>query len=245
MRKHIRKTLLCLCIFLLMALVGCSYREFEDSIRDKAAKGDGDYANEAEIPEETGENIPGSEKEPEESEQQNAVGAVGDTIRLAYDPESGEVLAYTLEKVETGISMEELGLVPEDFDDASIFDEKGVLKESADCQLVVVTVTVKNVNVDLERLRQQTGEQDPLFIEMFAGSESNILHPDGPFLLEACCFTEHPENIQDFYKFSLEKEEEMTARVGWLVPNEMLEEPFYYVIGAGLESKSYQYFLLN
>ena len=37
----------------------------------------------------------------------------------------------------------------------------------------------------------------------------------------------------------------MTARVGWLVPNEMLEEPFYYVIGAGLESKSYQYFLLN
>lgn len=237
--------LLCLTFSVFFVLIGCSYREFEDSIRHKDAEGNDDYENRVEIPmENDGEPLEGYE-ETVNKERENAAGKVGDSIQVDFwmDPEGA--LQYTLEKVEMGIDIEALGVSVEDFRDASILEETGQIKESADCQLLVATITVKNVNIDTKAVQEEIEGEYPFFIETFAGSESNILDPDGPFLLEACCFVNHPEKMQDFYKFTLEEGEELSTKVGWLVTNAMLEEPFYYIISGGQATEFYQYFKLN
>lgn len=244
-KNGFKYVLLCLAFSVLFALIGCSYRELEDSIRRKGTEGADDYENRAEIPKENDKEASKDGEEPEDKEGESAVGKVGDSIWSEFGMGTEGSLQYTLEKVEMGTSLEELGLSAEDFKDPSIFTEDGQIKESADRQLVVAAITVKNINIDAESARKEIGEEHPFCIELFAGSESNILNPDGPFLLEACCFVDHPEKMQDFYKFTLGEGEELSTRVGWLVSNAMLEEPFYYIISGGQAAESYQYFQLN
>lgn len=238
------KTLLCL-IVLSLGISGCSYKDWEDSVHNSLqgnAKETDNYVNTASIPDAESE----STSEYSEYKNTDRVYEVGETI-TSIDVIGNEV-QYTLKNVEIFDSIQELGISSEDFISTSLIGNSGEILEKdgeKNC-FIAVSVTVKNCNIDISQTPQG---QYPMLIEMRSGSESNILSTDGPFLEYAVYFSGHPEMAgdenKDYYGFSLEKDAEMDAVIGWIIPQKMLEEPYYYIISGSGGAENYQYFLLN
>ncbi len=239
-----KKAILCIVIStVLLGSSGCSYKEVEDSLRS-ALKGEktndlvSDYVNEATI------NNSADDKN-------KNVFYVGDTIKSTFDypDESGNIVSedevwYTLNKVDIVKNINELGISTKEFRAAFSNEDKiadnGELE--SDYSFVVATVSVKNISAtDVD-----PDSNNNMLIEWMAGPASGILDSAGPVALEAAYFSGHDEkNKKDYLKFNLEAGKEKVYAVGWVVPDEMLEEPFYYVIGAAYSAEYYQYFLLN
>lgn len=225
-----RKLIITVCSLCLVGgISGCSsYRELEDSVReyiegdapDEFVEVDTEYENKSDV---TDDNVAG----------------IGDTI--AFSDAEGGTMQYTLESVKFLDCLDGTGLKREDFCDPSKINENGNLVEADEKTLVLISVMVKNVNINIEDIE----EENPFIIEPLAGSESNIKHPDGPFLEELDYFSGHADSIQDYYKFTLQEGEEMEVVLAWIVPNEMLEEPFYYMIGSSSGTEFSKFFQLN
>lgn len=173
-----------------------------------------------------------------EPERRNEVFYLGDTITHEFFGMKSE---YTLEKVDVVDNINDLGISREDVveflrDQISEAGEPDTVQPS---KFVVVTVKVKNVNID-----PNDNEQNwMLCMDSRAGCESGILAEGGSMSLEGCYYSAHMEG-DDYWRYSLGIGEEMTVQVGWIVPEEQLEEPFYYIIGSGA-AELYQYFRLN
>lgn len=89
-----------------------------------------------------------------------------------------------------------------------------------------------------------------LFIEECVGFKDGIEDPNGPWLLYASYFSEHPpldqNNGEDYSTFLLAIGDEMDASVGWFVPTDQLEkEPLFYIIGYSGMPEDFQYFELK
>lgn len=239
-----KKALLCF-LSISLGINGCSYKKWEDSVH-KSLQGDAnqaeDYVNPASIPN-TASASPSTHSA---SDSSGVVRQVGETITCI--DVMGDEVQYTLHDVEIVDSIHELGISSEDLINTSLIGSNGkILEKDGDKNcFVAVNVTVKNCNIDISQTPQG---QYPMLIEMCSGSESNILSEDGPFLEYAVYFNGHPEmdgdENKDYYGFSLEKGEEMDAMIGWIIPQKMLEEPFYYIISGSGTAENYQYFLLN
>ena len=230
------------CITLISA-TGCSYREFEDSLRS-ALKGETTEAEEnvrtASINTET------------DGEKEKNVYYVGDTVKFGCEnvDEAGNItfedeVWYTLNKVDIVKDVNELGISMADF--SSSFSNKDKISAEGKLQegysFIGINVTIKNIgdtSVDPD-----SGHN--LFIEDYAAPESGISNQEGIFGVEGAYFSGHDENRERYYdRFSLAVGEEKTYTVGWVVADSMLEEPFYYIIDNGnLDATQKQYFLLN
>ena len=225
-----------------LGTAGCSYMEFETSLRS-ALKGEesrvSDYVNEASLNTDS------------DDEKEKNVYYVGDTIKSAfeYPDESGNIISedevwYTLDKVDIVRNVTELGISMDDFSNS--FSNEDRISDDGKVQegysFVAVNVTIKNINdtdVDID-------SNHNMYIDCFAGTQSGILDPAGAVMLECAYFSGHDEEkVKNYYAFSLDVGQEGDYTVGWVVPDEMLEEPFYYVIGTAYSAEYYQYFLLN
>ena len=230
-------------IILSMSFVSCSYKEFEDSLRNPkqevSEKETEQYTNQASI-------IDTDEITNEETTKNGNTALPKETIISSR--EDGEI-QYTLNRTEIVQNIKDLNLALEDFsfvDDAPIDDSGNVLDHDGERNYFMAAyITVKNCNIDTSS--EET--EYPLQIEMCSGSESNILAADGPFLNYAVYFSAHPKDEENmkksYYNFQLEPGTEMEVVVGWIVSESMLEEPYYYVINSFGEPEGYQYFLLN
>ena len=231
-----KKAIICIVISAaLLGTSGCSYKEFEDSLRS-ALKGEktsdlpSDYVNEASINNST------------DDEDKN-VFYVGDTIISTFDypDESGNIISenevwYTLNKVDIVKNINELGISTKEF--GGSFSNEGKISDNgeleSDYSFVLATVSVKNISVT---------DVDPdsdynMLIESMAGTASGILDPEGSVTLEAAYFSGHDgKNEKDYLKFNLEAGKEKIYTVGWVVPDEMLEEPFYYINGSAYSAE--------
>lgn len=184
-----------------------------------------------------------------ETEGKNGVFYVGDTITDAMygpTPEERRKTEYTLKKVDIVENINDVGIAWADLMPGSEQNkilESGELDTAEPSKFVVVTVNLKNINIDPNSDSAMVCQM----ISSTSGCESGILNESGAEFLEACYFSAHPqENMQqDYYRYSLDIGEEMEVRVGWIVPDAQLEEPFYYVLGSWGMPEDYQYFRLN
>lgn len=237
MRK--KKAIICIVISAaLLGTSGCSYKEFEDSLRS-ALKGEktsdlpSDYVNEASINTE------------DDGEKDKNVYYVGDTIK-SENPVFGEEVWYTLNNVNIVKDVNELGISMADF--STSFSNRDKISEEGKLQegysFIAANVSVKNIRGTY--VHEETG--DNMEIEWQAAAETGILDPTGIVGLELAYFSGHNENRERYYYwFSLPVGEEETYTVGWVVSDQMLKEPFYYIIQGGDtgDTTKNQYFLLN
>ncbi|SDZ68277.1 hypothetical protein SAMN05421736_13322 [Evansella caseinilytica] len=220
---------------LTILLSACSYKEFEDSLKDsfnKEMERD-EIINTSTIPERSSE------------DEESGLFFVGDTISITDS--DNETVEYTLQQVHFSENIHELGLKKEDFTDRSLIDDNGDIHTGY--QLVTIDVKVKNIDY---KGFEFDDEQDKAFlcIEPTIGFREDIEAPDGPWTLEASYFSEHQPLDQDrgkkYYWFYLGLGEEIEATVGWFVPADQIkEDPLYYIIGSGGNAEDYLYFQLT
>lgn len=227
-----RKLITAVCMMCLGSmLTGCtSYMEMEDSLKSNIIE---------EQVEKNEENETETEWENKADVSEETTAGIGDTIE--FTDIEGKIMQYTLEDVKIVTNLNEVGLSTKEFAGGITVGEDGCIEDAEENSLIVITVKVKNINIDLENVE----EEYPLCIEMCAGNESNIKNPDGPFMLEANYFSKHPDGLNEYYMYYLEKGEEMEAKIAWLVPNDLLEEPFYWVIGNSYSTEYFKFFQLN
>lgn len=222
-------TVCLMCLIMILNITGCaSYKELEDSIREDAA----DEILSDEIP---GEDQIDTEYENRSDVSDKNIFKPGEMME--YTSLFGETMQYTLEQVELFEKTEELPFsIDECLNPARVERELS----TGDNLMVLLTIKVKNINIEL-----QNTWDGVLYIESFAGSESNIKYPDGPWMLEAEYFSEGMDKERDYYKYILEKGSEKEMKIAWSVPKTLLEEPFYWVIGSGGDTANYKFFQLN
>lgn len=235
-----------LSIILVMGLTSCSYKNFEDSLKnwnqEVSESTEKNYINPASISD-------NKEKENGDTERKNESNVFRQKETVTITSWNGGQIQYTLNKVEVVQNIHDLNLSLEDFN----FPEKPPIGESGKIMdsdgeknyFVAAYVTVKNCSVEINDAETEY----PLIIDPCSGSQSNILTSDGPFLNYAVYFSAHPQDkeIMDkkYYFFKLEPDSEMEVVIGWIVSESMLAEPYYYVMNAVGNPEEYQYFLLN
>lgn len=230
MLKPRKVSIIFLCM-LTVLLSACSYKEFEDSMRSKINnKGEEQYNNPSIIPDSASES------------DEEALFSIGDTITYTFDDQS---IQYTLNQVHVLDNINDLDLNIDDFADKDLIAGDGVIEDTY--RFVAVDVTVKNI--DFEGDDSEVDEPN-LFIESLVGFKEGIEDPDGPFVLYASYFSEHPpldqNHGQDYYQFSLSFDSEMNATIGWFLPTDQLEEDtLYYIIGGEGSPEYFRYFELN
>lgn len=220
----------------LLLLSACSYKEFEDSVRNKVNKKDDneEYNNPASLSSNDNSNTPNAEEA--------SYLSIGDTITYTFVDQSFQ---YTLHKVDVVDNIHDLGLELQDFYQTDLIEENGVVKDNY--RFVAVDVTVKNI--DFEGY-VQIDDEPILFIESLVGFKDGIEDPDGPFAIPASYFSEHPPMDQnsgeDYYQFPLAFGSEINATVGWFVPSEELsEDTLFYIIGGASHPEDFQYFIME
>src|SRR5690625_77191 len=225
-------------IFLCMLTVilsACSYKEFEDSLRDKTInKGDEQYINPSSVPDYS--------PDAEEESDGEILFSVGDTIIDTFDSQS---VQYSLNQAYILDNINDLDLGVDDFADSSLILEDGSIEEPY--QFVAVDITVKNISFEGYDLEV---DEPTLFIEALVGFKDGIEDPDGPFVIYASYFSEHPpldqNHGQDYYQYNLSIDNEMNTIIGWFLPTEQLnEDTLYYIIGGEGSPEYFQYFELN
>ncbi|MBU5595004.1 hypothetical protein KQI76_07480 [Amphibacillus sp. MSJ-3] len=220
---------LCLIFSLLTA---CSYREFEDSLKQELNNDEDVHVNEAIVPE-----------QPAEDEEDDGLFFIGDTIARGG-------VEYTLNDVRISKNINEVGLDKVDFFWQDQIEDNGDIESGY--KLVTVDVTVKNINyTDYELRTNPDLERDKpnLFIESYIGFKDDLEDPNGPFIIETSYFSEHPpieqDQWNDYYQFLLDHGEEVDAIVGWIVPIDQLnEESLYYLNGSEGRAEDQQYFYI-
>ncbi|MCZ0703981.1 hypothetical protein J2T56_002216 [Natronobacillus azotifigens] len=222
MRKT--RSILGLCIIVLL-LSACSYKEFEDSLRNKLDNDEEvEYTNPTSIPENYSEN------------EEEGLFTIGDTVTTHNNAEQ-----YTLHKVQALTNINEADLELTDFfKNVSLIKDNGDIDQ--DYQLVLIDLTVKNL---ASRLFKDESDVPILYIGYSAGFKSEIEDPNGPFFTEISYFSGQQKVDDDpkgYYKFLLEIGEEVDVTIGWFLPVEQLrEEPLYYMISiqSGVEYAKY------
>lgn len=165
----------------------------------------------------------------------NNIYHVGDSMEYTYFDDG--TIHYTLNDVKIGTDIEAMELSLSQFDDSSMIQADGTLSQPGS-SLVAVWVTVKNIDVDMQN--------NFWGIEAVAGNEENIFAQDGPYVLYSCYSSEWSgESQKDFYKLSMEQGEERQMVIAWLVSDDLLDSPFYYVIGGSNPPENWKYFVLS
>ena len=223
--KWKKKIILLSAVVTICLLSACSsYREFEDTMRNKlkgtVSEGE-EYLNPAEIPDEdeTGEY------------RLYHMGEPADSTPIG----SSDVMQYTVKRARLVSNIYEEGLSAEDFDDPSLVEEDGDVSCMSNECFIVLTVDIHNVNCSGEKC-----------VEWQIGTESGLTAKYGSLGAQACYFSGMPKpedaGPKDFFFFVLEKGKTQTAEIGWIVPKTYLEEPLYYVIsndGGTVEGHKY------
>ncbi|MCZ0703980.1 hypothetical protein J2T56_002215 [Natronobacillus azotifigens] len=224
MRKTRSISGFCIIVFFLSA---CSYKDFEDSLRNKLDNDEEvEYTNPTSIPENYSEN------------EEEGLFTIGDTATTYRNLEQ-----YTLHKVQVLTNINEADLELTDFKDISLIKDNGDIDQ--DYQLVLIDLTVKNL---ASRLFMDDSDVPILYIENGAGFKSEIEDPNGPFHTEISYFSGQQKVDDDpkgYYRFLLEIGEEVDVTIGWFLPVEQLdEELLYYMISTKSEIEHFQYFEL-
>lgn len=231
MRGKKKISLLFICAFVIL-LSACSYKEFEDSLKGKVN-------NEEEEQDINPSRIPDSS--PESGGE--SLFTIGDTI--TYENLDNQSVQYTLNQVHILDNINDLELNVDDFGDKRLLSDDGTIDGTN--QLVVIDVTVKNINLERDNLE----EGNPiLYIEPAVGFKEGIEDPNGPFFVEAEYFSNHPpldqNGGQDYWQFPLAIGDEIEVKVGWFLPADRLEkESLYYIIGSETSPEYHQYFELH
>ena len=231
MNLNKKSTVIYLCLIFSL-LTACSYREFEDSLKQELNNDEDTHVNEAIVPE-----------QPAEDEEDDGLFFIGDTIARGG-------VEYTLNDVHISKNINEVGLDKVDFFRRTRIEDNGDIESGY--KLVTVDVTVKNINyTDYELRTNPDLERDKpnLFIEYLIGFKDDLEDPNGPFTIESSYFSEHPpieqDQWNDYSQFLLDHGEEVDATVGWFVPIDQLnEEPLYYIIGSAGRAEDQQYFYI-
>lgn len=215
-------------------LCACSaYTQFEDSLKENIS------SNGGVSPDQDGQNVEHAEENSDNTTSVSEdVNRIGDTITHAY---SNGLLSYTLKSVKRCSNLAESGLAETDFVEG-IVNTDGTFGNIDD---ILLLVTLHIANVDYEDA--ESAETDyPIYIESCIGTKPDIEDPDGPWLIYASYFSEHPENdLKSYYFYDLEPGAEIDVQIGWIVAESKLEEPMYYVIGMDDHYTEADYFQLN
>lgn len=229
-----RKTSMIPLFLVALLLSACSYREFEDSLKNQLNSEDEEETiNTVKLSEYTSNN------------GEDSILSVGDTI--SFTDAGNETVQYTLNKVSISNNINDVGLEKANFSDRALIKDNGDIDKEH--QLVTLDVTIKNIDykgTDFDEDQNQA----LLFIEPSVGYKESIEDPNGPFLLYAAYFSEHApldqNHGQDYYSFMLGIGEEVDATVGWFVPTDLLEEdPLYYIIGYAGMPEDFRFFQLT
>lgn len=210
--KRIRKTSILYMITLTLLLSACSYKDFEDSLKSKLNNEEEEvYVNP------TTTSIPKKDAGEVETDGETAdsgLFSIGDAIKYTYDGEEEPSYQYTLNQALLSDNINDLNLDKSDFtpnsNDTSLISDNGNIDEAY--QLGTVDVTIRNLNSEV------TDGEPNLAIQSSVGFKDEIEDINGPFLLEASYFSEHPPIDQndgkDYYYFLLPIGEELNATVG-------------------------------
>lgn len=227
----------------MLSMAACSYQDFENKIREDVRTG-------IEGIDESG-NQSGGENDPDAADgtstgSEKEIAEIGDTV--IWDSAWKTHVEYTVEKVETVENLNETQIKKEDFNTADVVREDGsftMLDEAGDtekCVFLIATVKVKNI--DFLGYNRES-EIPELSMEKALGLSNGLKNPQNAIFLAADYFSNHSkENREkDYFKYTLEQGEEIEVQIGWVIPEEKLQETLYYVIG--LNTDDYEYFKLN
>lgn len=226
--KHKCILILTLC-GLLFLLSACSYKEFEDSLKDKLNESETDeYVNPSKIPDKDSETKKNNTTDVEEQ----ILFDMGETVIFTW-PDG--TIQYRVNQVNVVDNIKKSELKKDDFSsyqNSYILDNGDITNNQ---RLLTLDITVKNIDYTVY---DEEYENIALNIEGSLGFKSGIEDPNGPFSFEPAYFSGHPtlgRYPEDGYLyFPLEIGEEVDVTVGWFIhEDEVNKEPLYYIIGAG------------
>ena len=229
---------------LMGSVSACSYREFEDNVKDSVQKEIAGAGQDGDTLE--GEVESATEGESQVSDSDRVVG-FGDT--MVWVSPYKQTVEYAVEKVEIADSIGELGLKKEDFYVQDLIQDENSFVPCMDTgsekyQILLLTVAVNNVDFQGYDKNQEIPQ---LYAEHSLVTEAFLNRSSGK-VFEAEYFSHHAqENVEkDYYKYNLEKGAEVQIQIGWILPESMLKEPLYYVIdGTGTGRENYHYLCLQ
>lgn len=200
---------------------------------------------------ETGENARGTSEVVIESHEGNPadpsdIAEVGETF--VWESVWKTSMEYTVEKVETVENLNETEIKKEDFSNASVVKEDGsfAMPEEAGiegkCVFLLVTVKVKNIDF---LGYQPDAEQPELFAENMLSLSGALDSPQDVNAWSADYFNGHAEENRDkdYFKYTLQPGEETELSIGWVIPEEKMQQELYYIVGRGMDH--YMYVRLN
>lgn len=200
---------------------------------------------------ETGEAAGGTSEIVIESHEGNPadpsdIAEVGET--LVWESVWKTSMEYTVEKVETVENLNETQIKSEDFSNASVVKENGsfAMPEEAGnegkCVFLLVTVKVKNIDF---LGYQPDAKQPELFAENLLSLSGALDNTQDVNAWSADYFSGHREENRDkdYFKYTLQPGEETELSIGWVIPEEKMQQELYYIIGIGTDH--YMYVRLN
>lgn len=232
-----RRNLICgmLAVLLAMGVGGCSYRQMEDVAKQKIQE---------EVIGETEADV-GKEVVEINSAEDN-IYKKGETI--VWRDYSGQQIQYTLKDVQMAENINDFGVPPEEFTTGaqSFLSPDGSLVDGENGKNILVKATVDIKNIDYEGFPDETDTDYLLYAETLILTQTELENADGiAHNMQAAYFSQHSHGEKDYYFYTLEAGTETTAELIWIVPENDLQEPLYYIIGEASGRDAFQLFRLN
>lgn len=216
-----------------LELSACSYKQAEDSFRNKVA----------EVKEEMTTSDAESENEVSRNESEENIYQIGESA--IWTDYYGQEIQYTLESVKTAHNIQELGIVKDDFGinaRENISDSGEVISDNNEKNILVeAEIKVKNINFKGYDNGKSIDMQHIVNIDTLLDTKENI-EEDEPHI-SAAYFSEHSSDDKQYFMFYMEEGKEKIVKLVWIVPEKYFEEKCYYIIGGA--NGEHQYFEMN
>lgn len=221
----------------MLSVAACSGQSAGNGAGEAGGETDGNVGETSEVVIESHEGNPADPSD---------IAEVGET--LVWESVWKTSMEYTVEKVETVENLDETQIKREDFYNASVVKEDGSFampEESGiegKCVFLLVTVKVKNIDF----LGYEPGAEQPELVAENLLSLSGALdntHDVNAWSADYFSAYREENRAKDYFKYTLQPGEEMELSVGWVIPEEKMQQELYYIIGAGMDH--YMYVRLN
>lgn len=227
MKKTLVMALLTAC---LVCMTGCSYKNMEDAFRKEVTDVAQTITNETDNGSETDQTA----ESINDADSDGQIHQIGDTVVIEWpiDSEGGTASeSYCVTDVAVLSTLEGSGITPDDFLAGELY--RGDIPEGQ--KLVLASVHLKNISHELlsDPDIDQEERDYPFCVTIYGGNAYNLFNSAGITAMGASYFSEHPDgNERKYYGYYLEPGAEMDYKIGWLVPENMLQDAYYYVLGA-------------
>lgn len=244
-----KRQLILMILVLSVFVTGCSYKKFEDSIKAKISSSDNQNVDMETLPEK--EIVPDLEET--------------NIYHMGEEMKGNDGVDYIVKDVQIVDNIYTIGLSDKDFNtvwDDSIDSEGNIAggdgfeftqaawykssQESMKYKLLLLDIHVTKVK-EVENERENDVDLDGvsnIWPSIFIGTGKGIQYGYGINLVESIYLSSHLSE-KNYHTFNLSLGEEKDIQMGWILPEDVLDEEWYYVVDTAYGKENYKYCKLD